>query len=66
MERLESVGERDLGGEDRVGRLDDDVGQHACHTVPDQLRGEQGKDGDSGVHLVVVEQVLHRDDLDLK
>lgn len=65
VQGLESIGERDLGGEDRVGRLDGEVGQHSGHTVPDQLRGEQGEDGDSSVHLVVVEQILYRDDLNL-
>jgi hypothetical protein len=53
VQGLESVGERDFGGEDRVGRLDGEVGQHSSHTVSNQLRSEQGKDGDSSVHLVV-------------
>lgn len=53
MKRLEHVGGHDGAGPECDGGVDEGLLEHASEGVPDELRSEQGENGDSGVHGVV-------------
>lgn len=64
VEGLESVGGRKLAGPETDRSVNTDLLEDTGETVSKKLRTEQCENGDTTVHLVVVEQVLDRDDLD--
>ncbi len=53
MQRLEHVCDDNLLGPQRDTREDGDAGKQTSHAVSEGLGGDEGEDGDAGVHLVV-------------